>query len=106
MVTYRLDEKEVDETVSKVLGLFLTNNVQSRLEYIVPFTAEWHSLPPGYEGGRSYEDAGELTVSISDLVIALSYSTSNPLTPGDDLQFQEQVSLNVTVTFSEVYVTL
>lgn len=102
MVPYRLDEKGVDDSVLTLLGLTLTNNVVSRSDYTVYFTAVWHSLPPGYEGGRSYSDDGEIQFTIDDLQIGMTFTTSNPLTPDDDLQFQEQVSVNITITFPEV----
>ena len=102
MVPYRLDEKEVDDSVRTLLGLILTNNVKSRAVYMVPFTAVWHSLPYDYEGGRAYSDDGQISFTIADLQLGTTFSTSNPLTPDDEVQFQEQVSINVTITFPEV----
>lgn len=103
MVPYRLDEKEVDDSVRTLLGLILTNNVESRAVYSVPFTAVWHSLPYDYEGGRAYNDAGQISFTIADLQLGITFSTSNPLTPNDELQFQEQASINITITFPEVW---
>lgn len=101
-VPYDEDEKEAEDTLETILVLTLENDVQSSTQYEVPFDAVWHSLPYGYEGGRSYSHSGVLALSTYDLRIALSHMTSNPLTPGLNLQAQEQIVANVTVTFPEV----
>ena len=102
-VPYAQDEKRADDTFNTELVLVLENAVQSNTEYQVPFEVVWHSLPYDYEGGRSYSASGVMAFSTANMQMQITYETSNPLTPDNNLQTQENISVYVTVTFPEVY---
>lgn len=102
-VLFGLDEKKATDSLTPALTLIFTNNVHSRMQYNVVFDVEWHSLPYGHEGGRAYSHQGIIVFSIDDLTILMSFLTSDPLTPGSNLQVQEQIFANVTITFPEVW---
>lgn len=101
-VPFERDEKETLQTLIPLLTLILEDTVVSSTQYQVPFDVTWHSLPYGYDGGRNYSHTDVLTVSTADLDISISYTTSNPLTPDTNLQVQEQIFANITITFIEV----
>ncbi len=102
VVPFDLDEKQASDLIIPILSLILTNEVRSLSRYQVPFEAVWHSLPYGYEGGREYIDSGIITYDIKVLQIAIAEKTSDALTPDKDLQVQEKLFANVTVTLVEV----
>lgn len=101
-VPFPVDEKEALVTILPILLLILTDEVMYRATYTVRFEVEWHSLPYGYPGGRAYSDTGTITYRIKDIQMAIADATSNVLTLNRDLQLQEIVFCNVTVTFPEV----
>ena len=101
-VLFDLEEKRVGDLLVPILILILTNEVQSLEVYEVHFEVEWHSLPAGYKGGRRYTHSGVIPYSIADLVIEISQVTSDILTPNQNLQVQERIFANITVTFPEV----
>lgn len=97
-----VDEKEVLATIIPTIFLLLTNEVVYRETYTVPFEVVWHSLPYGHTGGRLYSDMGTITYRIRSLDVDMVQATSNVRTLNLDLQLQEIVFCNVTVTFPEV----
>ena len=101
-VPYDRDEKEAEETLEPIMRLILQDMVQEDTEYQVLFDVVWHSLPYDYEGGRAYSHSGVLVLSTLDFRSSLSFITSNPFTPGTLVQAQEQIFVNITVTFPEV----
>ena len=101
-VVLPVDEKEALITIIPIIFLLLTDEVVYRETYTVPFEAVWHSLPYGHTGGRSYSHMGTITYSIRNLEIDMVQTTSNVRTLNLDLQLQEIVFCNVTVTFPEV----
>ena len=106
IVPFDLDEKQAGDLIIPDLTLILTNEVRSLSQYEVPFAAVWHSLPYGYEGGRGYNHSGVITYNIKTLQIRIAEETSDVLTPDQDVQVQEEIYANVTVTFSEVWVCI
>ena len=102
-VSFDADEVMTEVFAVTLLNLLLVEIVRTDAEYEVPFTVVWDSLPFGLDGGRVYSLNGVLVFSTAKEEVSLSYITSNPLTPGTDLQIQEQVSANITVIFREVY---
>jgi hypothetical protein len=98
-----VDEKEPLATIIPIIFLLLTDEVVYRETYAVSFEAVWHSLPYGHTGGRSYSSMGTITYQIRNLEIDMVQETSDVRTLNLDLQLQEIVFCNVTVTFPEVF---
>ena len=101
-VPLSVDEKEASVTVLPILLPFLTNEVVYRETYTVSFAVEWHSLPYDLPGGRTYTHTGTITYRIGDILMGMVEATSDVRTLNRDLQLQEIVFCNVTVTFPEV----
>lgn len=101
-VPFPVDEKEALATIIPICSLMLTNEVVYRATYTVIFEVVWHSLPYGHPGGRTYSHMGTITYQIKTIQMALTCDTSNPITLNRDLQLQEIVFCNTTITFPEV----
>ena len=104
-IPFDFDEKRVEAALIPIIFLIFTNQVRSLEVYEVYFEAEWYSLPRGYDGGRVYHHSGVIPYSIADLTFEIVQTTSNLLTPNQNLQVQEQIFANVTVTFPEVCIS-
>ena len=102
MVLFDLDEKTADISVIPKLYMNLTNEVRQSLQYEVTFEGVYHNLPYGLEGGRNYSYSGTIRYNIKTIQLEIDHTTSNVLTPGQNLQVQEKIFANVTVTFIEV----
>ena len=93
-------EPEVDLVAT--LTLTARNNVENSDSYAVPYTLDWHNLPYGMDGGRFYDRNGEEALIIKSSELSMEYTTSDENTPGDIVQIQEQISINVSVILPEV----
>lgn len=101
-VPFFLEEKRVEASLTPNLTLSLTNEVRSLAVHEVCFEAEWYSLPHSHEEVRVYHHSGAIPYTITDLKINIIETTSNVLTPDQNLQVQEQIFANITVSFPEV----
>ena len=101
-VVFRTDSLAPGEVLVGVVTLTVTNNVENARSYIIPHYLEWHNLPYGLEGGRTYNTSGEQTLSIKTSQLSMVYTTSDENTPGNMIQLQEYISVNVSVTIPEV----
>lgn len=88
-----------------IVSLTATNSVKNANNYAILHTLDWHNLPYGLEGGRFYNTTGERTVTIKTTQLLMIYTTSDENTPGDMVQVQEQISINVSITLPEVRIT-
>lgn len=101
-VPFPIDEKEALVTIIPFASLILTDKVVYRNTYTIHYEVEWHSLPYGHVGGRSYSNMGTITYEIRNIELAIVAVTSNIYTLNRDLQLQEIIFCNVTVTLPEV----
>lgn len=84
------------------ITLTALNTVENANSYVVPHTLDWHNLPYGLEGGRYYNTSGDHSIPIKTSQLSVDFITSDGNTPGNIVQLQEQISVNVTVTLPEV----
>lgn len=103
-VSFDADEILTGVLAVTLLNLILVDTVRTDTRHEVPFTVQWNSLPFDLVGGREYSLNGIVVFSTAKGEALITYVTSNPLTPGTDLQIQEQVSANITFIFREVEV--
>ena len=101
-VVFRTDSLASRQVFVVVIILTVTNNVENDQSYIVPHYLDWHNLPYGLEGGRNYNVSGEQIIPIKRFQLSMAYSTSDENTPGNVVQLQEYLSVNVSVTIPEV----
>ena len=101
-VLFDRDELETSAFSETTVKLILTNSIRSGAVYNITFKVYWNSMPYGFDGGRSYHYASTIRVPTSDISLSFSYYTSNPFTPGPNLQVQEMVFINITILFPEV----
>ena len=101
-VVFRTDSLASRETFIGVVMLRVRNNVMNAQNYTVPHYLDWHNLPYGLEGGRHYNTSGKQIIPIKRFQLSMAYSTSDDNTPGNMVQLQEYISVNVTVTIPEV----
>ena len=101
-VVFRTDSLASRQVFVIVTILTVTNNVENAQSYIVPHYLDWHNLPYGLEGGRNYNVSGEQIIPIKTFQLSMAYSTSDKNTPGNMVQLQEYISVNVSVTIPEV----
>lgn len=94
----------LDPQVWLIAAITLTalNTVENANSYVVPHTLDWHNLPYGLEGGRYYNTSGDHSIPIKTSQLSVDFITSDGNTPGNIVQLQEQISVNVTVTLPEV----
>ena len=102
IVPFNLNEKGVLDTIEPIIYLKLTDEVRHLSPKIVSYEVRWNSLPFGYDGGREYNYSNSCTYNTRGLQLQLAALTSDILTPGLNLQVQEKVFANATVTFPEV----
>ena len=100
-VVFRTDSLASREVFVAVLILTVTNNVENAQSYIIPHYLDWHNLPYGLEGGRNYSTSGEQVIPIKIFQLSMIYSTSDENTPGNVVQLQEYLNVNVSVTIPE-----
>jgi len=104
-VVFSTDVLPPNITLQTTITFKLTNNVYSRETYSVDHVLDWHNLPYHFTSeGRYYSTNGSQEVNIADAFFTSSYITSNEDTLGSDLQLQEHVFVNLTVTLPEVYI--
>ena len=102
IIVFNADMLNPREFFVVVVSLTATNSVENANSYTVPHTLDWHNLPYGLEGGRFYNATGERMVPIKTTQLSMVYTTSDENTPGDVVQVQEQISVNVSITLPEV----
>ena len=100
-IVFRTDSLASREVFVAVLILIVKNNVENAQRYSVPHYLDWHNLPYGLEGGRNYSASGEQIIPIKTFQLSMVYSTSDENTPGNMVQLQEYINVNVSVTIPE-----
>lgn len=101
-VVFQTDSLASRQVFVAFVILMVTNSVENAQSYIVPHYLDWHNLPYGLEGGRNYSASGEQTIPIKSFQLSMVYTTSDENTPGNIIQLQEYISVNVSVTLPEV----
>jgi hypothetical protein len=101
IVVFRTDSLASRQVFVPVLTLTVKNNVENAQSYTVPHYLEWYNLPYGLEGGRNYSASGEQIIPIKSFQLSMEYSTFDENTPGNMVQLQEYISVNVSVTIPE-----
>ncbi len=105
-VVFSTDELQANDNLEVTTIFKLTQSVVNSQNYTIDHVLDWHNLP--YElpaEGRYYNTSGKQILLIEKSQLFLSYVTSNEDTLTSDLQLQEFVYLNVTVTPPEVNVS-
>ena len=105
-VVFSTDELQANDNLEVTIIFKLTQNVVNSQNYTIDHVLDWRNLP--YElpaEGRYYNTSGKQILLIEKSQLFLSYVTSNEDTLTSDLQLQEFVYLNVTVTPPEVNVS-
>ena len=101
-VIFSTDVLEPREFLVATMSIVAKNNVENADSYTIPHTLDWSNLPYGFDGGRFYNRSGELAIPIKTTQLSKVYTTSDENTPGNIVQTQEQIGLNVSVTLPEV----
>ena len=100
-IVFRTDSLASREVFVAVLILTVKNNVENAQRYSVPHYLDWHNLPYGLEGGRNYSASGKQIIPIKTFQLSMVYSTSDENTPGNMVQLQEYINVNVSVAIPE-----
>lgn len=101
-IVFSTDELNNGQFFVAVVTFTVTNSVESAQSYDVPHLLDWHNLPYDLDGGRYYNKSGEQTITIRSSQLSMVYITSNEHTPGNVVQLQEYISVNVSITLPEV----
>ncbi len=104
-VIYSANVLQASDTLEVTTVFKLTQIVVNSQNYTIDHLLDWHNLPYELQAeGRYYNTCSSQEIQIAGSQLSLSYTTSNVDTLTSDLQLQEFVFFNVTVTPPEVSV--